>query len=166
MDSVATMPNKLKIDWNLAFNLFTQGLTFKDIAPKVGCLEPTLRKHAARHNWTEQVSQARLAVSQVVQDLVRKEPLTVQKRAEQWIDATACDIERTVATLSKLPVPQNLDGLRKHEEVWGMHVKRGRSTFGLDQQGTNVQINIGRFGKASIEPVQDHPQVIDIPPYD
>lgn len=160
------MPLKLKIDWNLAFNLFTRGLTFKEIAPKVGCLEASLRKHAARHNWSQQVSDARQAVAQAVQNLVHKEPLTLQKQAEAWVNVTTQDIKRTAETLINLPVPQNLKGLKDHEEVWGMHVKRGRSTFGLDQsQGMNVQINIGRFGGKGLAPVEDNPgpPPIDIP---
>jgi hypothetical protein len=105
-------------------------------------------------------------VSEVVQGIVISHPKTVQKRAEEWIERTANDVERTVSVLEKLPVPGDLDGIRKHEEVWGMHVKRGRSTFGLDNAATNIQVNIGMSGQlSSVEPVlEPEARAIDAEP--
>lgn len=165
------MPVKLNIDYNLAFDLFTRGLIFKEIAPKVGCREATLRKFAARHKWTEQVSQARQAVAQVVQTVAKKEHKAIAARAEHWIDRTACDIERTSETLIKLDVPQDLDGIIKHETAWGMHVKRGRSVFGLDQPGASVTLQVGLFsgdtGKIRVStgpPTDPQGQIVDVQP--
>jgi hypothetical protein len=146
------MPQKLKVNWQLAFDLFTRGLTYKDISLQLGCKEVTLRSHGARNNWSEKVAQSRLAVAEVVQNMVTRRPEALQKRAEKWVDATISDMERTVVALQALPVPDKLDGIRKHEEVWGMHVKRGRATFGLDQQTQAVQINIGLRGMGELEP--------------
>ncbi len=160
------MPVKLKIDWNLAFDLYTRGLTYKDIAAQVGCKEVSLRAHGTRNNWREKVASARQAVSRVVSNMLNpasSEQQSLQKQAEAWVNVTACDIKRTAETLIALPVPGNLDGLRKHEEVWGMHVKRGRSTFGLDQAGASVTINVGLKGRGELIPSE---RVIDVQPED
>lgn len=160
------MGKALGTDWSFAFTLFSQGLSLQEISDQLGVTLSAVKAQSARKKWSNQVATARATISTAVTKSVQSQVMTLKDRTEMWVDATVSDIERTVDALTKLKVPKNLNGLRKHEEVWGMHVKRGRSTFGLDQHGTNVQINIGRFGKASIEPIQDQPQVIDIPPSD
>jgi hypothetical protein len=157
---VLIMPVKLNIDWAHALNLYNQGLKVPRIAEILGVKVNTISARAKRHNWAHNRDKAVQAVASVVQNMISTRPKTVQERAESWVDRTVGDIERTVSGLEKLPVPQNIDGWRKHEEVWGMHVKRGRSTFGLDQQGTNVQINIGC--RSTMSPVEPVP--IDITP--
>jgi Uncharacterized conserved protein len=165
MDSQLRMPVTLDIDWDHAHQLYNQGVKFPKIAEIMGAKCNTIQAHAKRHNWAQRKIKATQAISEVVHSIVQDRPKTVQQRAEKWIDRTIHDIERTANVLESLPVPASLDGLRKHEEVWGMHVKRGRSTFGLDQAGTNIQVNIGMSGQlSSVEPVIDvEPEVGSIP---
>lgn len=149
----------LSVDWDHALQLYTQGMKYTQIAKQLGVKAATVSQHAKRHQWVQRRGKAQQAIQTVVQNIVLRQPRTVQKRAEEWIERTADDVERTVSVLEKLPVPGDLDGLRKHEEVWGMHVKRGRQTFGLDQQTTNVQVNVGLAPADLIEHV--HP-VLDV----
>jgi hypothetical protein len=160
------MPKSTGADWNYAFTLFTQGLSLKEIADQLHVTLSSVKAQSARKGWSNQVATARATIQTAVTKSTQTAALTIQERAESWIDATVSDIERTVDTLTKLKVPKNLNGLRKHEEVWGMHVKRGRSTFGLDQQGANIQVNIGMSGQmASVEPVSEpEARTIDIAP--
>ena len=154
------MPAPSEVDWIHALALYNQGLKIPKIAEIVGAKPGTVSQHAKRHKWVQRRTQAQQAVSEVIHNIVLREPKTVQKRAEDWIERTVNDVERTVSVLEKLPVPESLDGIRRHEEVWGLHVKRGRSTFGLDNQSSQVNISIGMFGKEAVEPSPS--QVIDV----
>jgi len=160
------MPKKLACDWNFGFALFSQGLSLQEIADQLGATLSAVKAQSARKGWSNQVATARATISTAVTKSVQAQVLTIQDRADRWVNATASDIERTVATLTELKPPKNLKGLKQHEEVWGMHVKRGRATFGLDQQQTAVQVNIGLFGQGDVveKPVEPSPgPVIDLP---
>ena len=168
------MGKPLAVDWNFAFTLFSQGLSLQEIATQLGVTLSAVKAQSARKGWSNQVATARATISTAVTKAVQSNALTLKDRAEMWVDATVSDIERTVDALSKRKVPKSMKGLRQHEEVWGMHVKRGRTTFGLDQQGTNVQINIGMSGQLSsvepcidVEPVApvlpDNPSTVQVP---
>jgi hypothetical protein len=136
------MPLKLNVDWDHALQLYTQGLRHTQIAAILGIKVGTLTQHAKRNGWLQRKTKAHQAIQSVVQNIVMQKPKTIQKRAENWIEKTADDIERTADMLSSLPVPDSLPGLREHEEVWGMHVRRGRSVFNLDSVG-RVTVNVG-----------------------
>lgn len=166
MDSVATMPTTLDIDWDHAHQLYNQGMKMPQIAKLLGAKPNTISAHAKRHGWAQRRMKATQAVAEVVQSIVINHPKTVQQRAERWVEREINRVEKITDVLDCVPIPTNITALREHVEVSAMNGKYGRSTFGLDQAGTNVQINIGRFGKASIEPIQDQPETIDIPPSD
>lgn len=115
------MPVKLKIDWNLAYDLFTRGLTYREIANQVGCKEVSLRAHGTRNNWREKVALARQAVSAIVQNMSQRQPETVQRRAEKWVEREIVAVERITDALDATPIPSNLKGIREVVEVRAMN---------------------------------------------
>ena len=150
------MPKPSTIDWELAHSLFNQGLRVPRIAEQLGVKPNTISARAKRHNWAQRRAKAVEAVSQVVQNMVKDRPKTVQERAEKWVEKEISRVERITDVLDVTPIVPTLSGLREHIEVAAMNGKYGRSTFGLDQQGTNVQINIGMSGQlSSVEPSID-----------
>jgi len=154
------MGKKFACDWDYAFLLYSQGLTYKEIAQQIGASLEAVKQHSSRKKWSHRVTTARQAITTAVTKSVQAGALTIKDRTERWVDATVGDIERTVDVLSKLKVPKNLKGLREHEEVWGLHVKRGRSTLGIDQAGAQIQVNVGVF-EGKLRP-GNNSQAIDV----
>jgi hypothetical protein len=155
------MPKPSTIDWELALNLYNQGLKVPRIAEKLGVRSNTISARAKRHNWAQRRAKAVQAVGEVVQNMVKDRPKSVQERAEKWVEREITRVEKLTDVLDVTPIVPTIQGLREHIEVAAMNGKYGRSTFGLDQQSTNIQVNIGMSGHlASVEPIQDQP--IDI----
>lgn len=160
MPSVATSQ---AIDWEHAFTLFSQGLSYPEISVQTGATQVAIRSRASRHKWRDRVATARQQVQLVQQKRVDKLLKPLAERSEAWIDLTATNLEQTAQVITSKPIPKSFMGLMQYEQLMGLHVKRGRATFGLDQQQTAVQVNIGLFGQGDVvEKSVD--QVVEIAP--
>jgi hypothetical protein len=154
------MPLTLDVDWEHAHQLFNQGLKIPRIAEQLGVKYNTVSARAKRYKWAQKRDNAVKAVAEVVHNMVKEKPNTVQERAQKWLEKEMNAVEDITIALDAVPIPETIPKLREHIEVRAMNGKYGRSTFGLDNQQGTVNISIGMFGKEQVEPTPG--QVIDV----
>lgn len=133
------MPAALPIDWNHAKLLRFQGLTYPEIAERMGISVGVVSVRASREKWAKAATAAR---ETVIRGVVQVAAHTLQERAATWTEACAKDLEKSVRHLSSIKKPKRIRELRDLEETWAVHTKRGRATFGLDSV-TPATVNIG-----------------------
>lgn len=149
------MPAPLAVDWSFAKLLKFQGCSNAEIAAKLGIKTATVAKRVEREKWGVQNDIARKSVSADVARIVANHSRSIQERAEEWIESEASNIEKTAQVLNDRKIPKSLTGLIDYETLRGLHTKRGRATFGLDNQSSSIQVNIGLVGPGAGAAIDD-----------
>lgn len=132
------MSRAYTIDWELAKILRSQGLTYAQIAEKVGGTMVAIRSKACREGWNAVAERAREALQQHGIEIASKSiKEQAPKLAEAWLNEMQGSTIERLENLRKLPKPRNLDDAKKLEETMLTHVKAGRASFCLDDQSNS-----------------------------
>jgi hypothetical protein len=88
------MPKRINVDWDLAKQLYIQGLPMPRISEKLGIKLGTLKNRGFREGWTRTLAKT--------EEVLLSEPVSLEERANRWRNRMVSICERKLEYLEKL----------------------------------------------------------------
>lgn len=140
------MPKALNVDWNLAAVLYSQGVTYRDIAVRIGAAQACVRQRARRYHWRQLRATALQTVSQTVTGCDGK---TLVQRSKEVRETLGADLAATAEHLRRTPVQPGLSHLGERAEVNGKLASSASKVFGWGAEHTGprsvVMVGLGQY---------------------
>jgi transposase len=144
------MPSKLVADWNIAKDLYCNGMTAKEVAEHCGCSVQTVQKRATVEKWGKDRVFHREGLR-----ITNPTSLThyVNAQMESWVRGAIRLTQRITDLANRTSVKPDLKQLRDATAILESIVKSGRAMFNLDKQQDSKQQQTAILVKVDVEPV-------------